>query len=255
MSPAGLDSPLLSVLHVLVSAQHADSAVYSRLLQCSRALRDWVLTAAPQASLTLRPPDAGQPLEPWRVQLEAIQRALATRGALPASVVASLTQSSQPDALSMIPDALRGVRSIAQFSVASDVRHGQPDRAAVTAFLPALATALPSLRTLSIDCYCELPDPSLFSHVTSLAFITTFNAQHPVLGQTLAAASRYLIQLTALQHAAPRDHHFWRHVDIPWSHLFTLTTTTLTRFTTDTTLNDELIKALLQHAPNLTELR
>ncbi len=259
-----LSASLLSVLHVLAVTQHADPAVYARLLQCSRAARDWVLTTAPHATLNLRPPKVGLPLGLWRAQLAAAQRALATRGTLPTSPVLLLCQDSQPDALNMLPDALRGAQGVTQFRIVPDPQRTEPYQATVAKAISYVAAAAPNLRSLDIQCPCPLPDPSLLPHVTSLAIRTNavfqglwgaddWGADRLQLVE-LASAARYISQLASIE-ISVREDRMRALRPITWPRLFADTTHTLTKLTTNTQLNDDLVAAVLKHAPNLAELR
>ncbi len=246
---------LFDALHVLVAAQHVDSAEYVNLLQCSRALREWVLTTAPQATLTLRPPDAGEPLDPWRAQLAAVKRALATRGILPrlpTTVALIVSPSTQTAGCDPVVAALTGVQSLELQPVSPKPRLyyaplPQPDRANVAAFVQRLLTGLPSLHTLAIRGTCTLPDPALAPHITSLT-LTIDTAQSS--SHELQSVSRYLSQVTAFEVRAGE-----KHAPELWSRLFSASSSTLTKFTTDTPLRDGLLSSLVERAPCLTELR
>lgn len=113
-----------AALRVLIAAEYvAPASAYSGLFRVSRAGRDWVLSTAPHARLTLKPPpdpdswaawraelaereaqyaamfpsskfNSYMLREPaaflshagWRAQLAAVQRALAVRGQLPSTL-------------------------------------------------------------------------------------------------------------------------------------------------------------------------
>ncbi len=72
---------ITSALDVLVLTQHVDRAVYRALFPACRALRDWAVSAAQQAHLTLHVADGcRRGAAAWQRQLSAAGGALATRG-------------------------------------------------------------------------------------------------------------------------------------------------------------------------------
>ncbi len=78
-------------LRVLAEASHADREVYEGIFTSCRTGRDWVLTTAPQAHLTLQVTEKQlQHRRTWQRQLAAAKQALATRGQVQASAAASL---------------------------------------------------------------------------------------------------------------------------------------------------------------------
>ncbi len=246
---------LFDVLHVLVSARKADRAVYSKLRQCSRGARDWLLKAAPQATLTLRPPDAGEPLEPWQALLTRVQTGVATRGGPASCAVLILSSSTQPAALDLLLSVLAGVQSLTvqpappsrPFPWSPTV---QPDRATLAALVQRLVTGLPGLHTLDLQGSClTVPDPGLAPHVTSLKVIIDA-AQGSANPAELQSLSRYLNQVTALEVRAGENH-----APELWPRLFTTNSTTLTKFTNNTPLRDGLLSILMDRAPGLKELR
>ncbi len=240
---------LFDVLHVLIAAQHADSALYGGLLACSRAARDWVLTTAPQATLTLRPPVICNPMNEWQVQLAAVQRALATRGGLPTRVVLALSHTSEDASVNLIPGALQGALGVADVSIPFI----EYDKPALTALVQGLAAALPSLRTLKLECPCHLPPPSLAPQLSSLSIRVTqgcFQAQVVELGHV----AQYLCQLVSLA-VTFGNSRYAPNGGVAWSRLFTHPTQSLTKLSTNTTLYEALLDAILSHSPCLQELR
>ncbi len=92
---------------------HADNALYRALFRSCPAGRDWVLTNAPSASLTL---DTNQDRPPfsWLRQLAAVQQALATRNA--AGLLTQVTVylgETKPSAAACVA-ALQGLRGATQ---------------------------------------------------------------------------------------------------------------------------------------------
>ncbi len=238
----------------------------SRQSRQTCAAQRWTARFKPQASVTLRPPEYCQP-QRWRAQLAAVQRALATRGALPTSVVIALTtrgalatsivvvltHRTQATALRLLSDSLRGVRGVATLRVLPTSVYTPPDRTTVSDFIRQAVSALPSLRTLTLECACALPGATFAPRVTSLSFRTT-PFPSSIQDSDIVSASSYVKQLTFLE-VTLAENSWHTSCRIPWSRLFTQRAQSLTKLTTNTQLNDELLLALLGQAPNLQELR
>ncbi len=233
---------------------HADAAVWSGLFSSCRSGRDFVLTRARQAALTLtcddQPPDAG-----WRQLLLAVRHALAVRGARPTSISAQHDRDDRSHKerhwltrLLLLPGVLAGVgEGVTELDL--DLR-GNCDIGPVLALM---ACACPHTTGLSIEYNSNqqamiLPHPSQWPRLRSLRYPKQSESINA--GRLWPHIVPYTTQLTTLQ--LPRCYQ-----QVPWSLLFPPhlpATLPLTHLETEEGLDDMLVNKLLTHAPHLTYL-
>ncbi len=245
-----------------------DTEVLCGLYRSCGAGRQWVLTRAPHATLTLDCSAAAA--VPDRLhQLSAVRRDLLARSSsdsLPTKLVVVCDKQCAKDGpFSALSRALADCgQAITDLQVMSGEGSQAPAFSTASAFLAEMAAVCPRLISLSINVPCLLPPPSALPHVTKLHFQLEVragdDAGEPIpdyhTPAVLQSAARLLPQLTTLQ-----PHFVYRYADdydeeptLPWHSLFTppqSTPQTLTCFKTTSCLDEELLELLLNHAPAL----
>lgn len=233
--------------HTLYRPHAAGAAAYRGLFSASRGTRDWVLQTAPTAVLCIdtfavhqrhlsSPPNP----DPWPQQLSAVQQALQTRGALPTTLIVVLAEDTYcAEVCEDLLTALEGVGS----GMTGFALHNLSPPAGKTAteVLHRAAAVFPALQSLTLHgAACKLPAASALRGLRELR----------VAGQaSIKAALAFVTQLTSLEITNARRP--------AWPRLFSpiTTTHTLTHFSTDELLTNELLGLLLEHAPALAQLR
>lgn len=243
--PAQPDA-LLDILHVLAANHHADRAVYAGVSRACRACRDWVLSNAPRATLTLEPPTDRDSLQQWHAQVQPVQRALQTRGAEPTSLTVMCGKPRQVALAGFALAAVRGTpHTITDLTVRSVRAQQQPRHRDVTAFLHQASLALP-ITTLTLDtCVSTLPPPVQLPQLSHLTLHTTGEQSMPsVMCNSIAV---HLSQLAALT---------VENWIVRWPALFSQQPThTLTSLSAkDSLLDDVLVCAVVESAPALRQL-
>lgn len=243
-------------LHIVLLTGHLSSAaVYGGLFRASRAGRDWALSTAPRAHLTLQPPTAPQSAQAWASQLTTVSQALAARGELGTSLTVQCEQGVNDEALRGIPDALSAAsasHSITELTVlqasssSSSTGEGNSehsdngsDGSVITTFLQAAGNTFVHITALNLSTVrCPLPPPSHFPNVTTLSAYAS--------EQNSTSIAAYIPQLTTLTiSVAPR---------VEWAQVFTQPAPSLRQLSTDRGLDHPLLAALPDHAPGLTQL-
>ncbi len=190
--PAVFTGTEADALRIVFMTGHADSAAYGGLFRTCRAGRDWVLTTAPHAHLTLQLADEQLTGDRWQRQLQATQGALVTRGQVqtdahittghtislevPYSQYSAHIPLRDPDTYSTaVQTAGNSLISFIQQAgqYVSTLRVEQLNRAPafVPTFLQRAATGLVSLTSLVlVECPCVLPLPSQLPHLTHFSY-------------------------------------------------------------------------------------
>lgn len=243
-----------------------------------RPYRDHVLRTAGWANLTLDA-TAGEPLPAWLQRVREAGDRLRTRGTLPTSIEVYLNRTPECVAAStacitLLQGAGPGVTELSVwFSPEPERAHpdhlihhvfskdaytreldawwradqADIDCTQVTAFTQLAAAAFPALTSLWLDgCSCALPPPAQLPQLAHVSFAA------PTLSDTaLISIAPHLTYLKSVHIGATHSP-----ASIQWPLLFTTDTPThtLTSFSTDQWLTDELVGLLLDNAPALTEL-
>ncbi len=272
---------------------YADHGVLTGLMQSCTAGRDWALTFAPKARLTVstKPRDS---LEAWQAGQEAAVQRAALRGSQP-TALAVVVHGSEfgVAALNLLPHILRvaGPHYTELALSVADGKGGESEalqtvRAgpAITHFLSSAALWNVTHVSLNVPCDFALPPPNLPqppkpqhlirpSSFSSLKHVTvtlpkkssrkvTSQLWNPVPGppheyEFPGSLSGYLPQVQVLKVRGVSHSDKKDGTHNPWPLLFTPAARgyALTSFTTDGDLTGALLRGLVQSAPALKTLR
>ncbi len=235
---------------LLFVEEYADSGVYEGLFTASKSGQTWVLTTTPTIQLKLYTTEV-ESIDEWGARLTRHCEALAARGALPASLRVSCDDSAESAAAC---EAIVGAFSGSGVRVTDIQVHDEAEQrpcAVYTAFLQRAMADFAHLRGLSLHpCPTSLPPPAALPRLRQLHLsIDRFRSTDEVSYSCLRSCAAYLLQLTVF---SIDDSHYADY----WPLLFNPATTThtLTHFTYEMPVYDELLGPLLQHAPALNEL-
>ncbi len=246
-----------------LATQHKD-AMRGLLTSCRQG-RDVALQIAGKLGLTLDCCDV--PTEPtgvWLRRAAAVQQALTMRGAQPTSL--SVLCTPPEDACGWAPH--KQVSKVVLTTAAKRTKHvpkhlkrpaginitelrlTAPEGRSVGSLVKQMLSHTPNLVSLHLNTYpCALPPPSTLPHLTELDVQHSGSGEPDEWTECYRSIGLYLSQLVSLNlnelRAAYDD----------WDALFASKqpTHTLTSFCTEQ-LTDELLTALLEHAPALKQL-
>ncbi len=256
---------------ILFVTEHADGGVLWGLLCSCQAGRDLILQVAAQATLHFDFAAAEQPAGVWLRRLHTARRALVRRGAkgtrlaltvgtdsLPAFTAAAVLLREPLPAIAEL--RVRAAREVVDYE--AKIPHGRT----ITGLLQCAAPSLINLRTLSIeDTIVTLPPNTLLPHVIELKLqvpladlLFGYEAEVQDMCTHLAPYVRQVhsLCLDGVNGPPQTDEDIGAQTLLHWPTIFSpaTTSTTLTHFTCDECLTDQLLGLLLAHAPALKRL-
>ncbi len=172
------------------------------VFQAGRAGRDWVLTSADSATLTLDLTAGQASQKVWRRRLDALRGHLAARGEhgrTTLHIICTRKQSTSP-AFQLVATFLADSGRVFDKLVLDTPESADtPDSAVLTAFLQTAAPGLGRLESLFIECgRCSLPAPAVLPSLRELRMDVRLGDPQQALAAALESITPYLGQLVCL---------------------------------------------------------
>ncbi len=228
-------------------SRHLDPASRLHVFRASRECQLRVLESADQFTITLVA-YSGLSDAAWQRRLASAEQALVLRcapGHRGTKLVLRIPTSHHTALQSILSISAPAGRAVTEFEVQA------PSTPIYTPYLQALPAAFPNLRSLQLKRLRGLlPAPEHWPHLRELKVQLCRYADDgwPRLAEVCASIALYTLQLTSLD--------MWVNQlqPPPWESVFTASTNTLTRFSTECSLTHTLLRLLCTHAPNLQRL-
>ncbi len=234
---------------LLFLEQHADWEVCRGLRTASKASRAWLLCSAPKAKLHLDTTDAPQ-LDVWVAQLTRDCEVLLARGTLCTRLHIVVHPDKEAESAAVL-SALDGhIPAITDIQI--EDRSLKGPCAAYAQVMQRTVSANPQLRSLTLNPFHpSISPPTNLPQLRHLIMRLPCNSPQQTHDDCLRSCAAHLPQLSSLHldyfpHNGPPS----------WPLLFNAASTTHTLTTLDIkhTLDDALLKLLLQHAAALEQL-